>query len=229
MTCIAIGSMKGGVGATTLSVNLAVVLQRAGSGVALVDCELAQPIGRWMERRQASGLGTINHRQATAEDSFNDARHPYTIIDVGTCARSTQALLGRADIWLAPTPPTPLEVDATLNLFRRWQEARNIARRPRLFAAVLTRVAPDERDLDRSARRKLFRSPSDLVVLNQSLNRYPAWDTTYSGYGLHELPAPEATRAGAELHSMSVELLSLALRVLRAPPIASRTSAPLEL
>lgn len=217
MTCIAIGSMKGGVGATTLSVNLAVVLQRAGHGVALVDCELAQPICRWVGRRQVSGLGTINHRQATVDDSFNDAGFPYTIIDVGTCRRSTQALLARADIWLAPTPPTPLEVDATMNLFGRWQEARTIARRPGLFAAVLTRVGSDERDLERSARRKLFRSHLDLVVLNQSLNRHPAWDTTYNGYGLHELPAPEATRAGAELHSMSVEMLSFALRIPRAP------------
>lgn len=226
MTRIAIGSMKGGVGATTLSVNLAVMLQRAGHGVALVDCELAAPIVGWMERRKAAGLGTIDHRQASENDSFEDAGHPFTIVDVGTSARSTQALLGRADIWVAPTPPTPLEVEATLKLFRRWQDARSIARRPGLFAAVLTRVGQDERDLERSARRKLFRGHQDLVVLNQSLNRHPAWDTTYNGYGLHELPGPEATRAGSELHSMSVGLLSFALRSAGAAPPGLITDRP---
>ena len=214
---IAIGSMKGGVGATTLSVNLAVLLQRSGHCVALIDCHVDEPVSRWVHRRQVAGLGTVEHWQATADDPFDDSRHSYAIIDVGTCPSSTQTLLESADIWLAPTPPTPLEVDATLTLFHRWQEVRNTVSKPGLFAAVLTRIGPDERDLDWTARRKLSLAGPNLQVLNQSLNRHPAFDATYNGCGLHELPQPLAAKANAEFQAMSVQLFSAALATLLTP------------
>ncbi len=221
---IAIGSLKGGVGATTLTVNLAVVLQRAGHCVALIESDCARPVSQWVQRRQAAGLGTIEHRQATADERFEDSGHPYTLIDVGTCVGSAQILLKSADIWLAPTPPTSLEIAATLKLFQQWQEVRSTRSKPGLFAAALNRVGFDERDLESSARRKLSVGGPNLLVLNQSLSRFPAWDDTYSGRGVHELAAPTAARAGAELHAMSIELLSAALKELLPAPVFPSTS-----
>lgn len=217
MTTIAVGNLKGGVGTTTLAVNLAALLQRAGHDVSLVDCGGAGDIYRWVERRHRHGLGNIRCRTWSQAGATNGDDSSYTIIDAGSDRRTVLPLLANVDFWLAPTPPDFPDYMSTLNLFNSWREARAEQDRPGLFAGAITQVRSDERELEWTARRKLSFARQDMIVLNQSLTRHAAWDATYGGYAMHELPANVAGKATGEFGAMVGQLLAYALLTLAAP------------
>lgn len=83
MTRVVIRSIKAGVGATTLSVNSVVVLQRAGHGCGLGRLQLHKAGEPLDSTRQAAGLGTIEHREARADNKFAASGRPLTLTDVG--------------------------------------------------------------------------------------------------------------------------------------------------
>lgn len=126
-------------------------------------------------------------------------------------------LLPKVDIWLAPTSPVFPDFKSTLDLFALWRSARAGEGGPGLFASAITQVGPNERDLEWAARRKLSFMGQDMLVLNQSLTRHPAWDVTYSGHAMHELPANVAGKAASEFSAMLGQLFAFGLLTLAAP------------
>lgn len=216
VTTIAIGNLKGGIGATTLAVNLAALLQHAGHDVALVDCGSGAVV-RWVQRRNRAGLGTIECKSSSHEGTADEGGSSYTVIDVGAHRKSLLPLLGYVDLWLAPTPPVFPDYAATLNVFDLWRDAREEHGRPGLFAAAITQVGSGERDLEWMARRKLFFARQEMLVLNQSLARHAAWDATYGGHAMHELPSHVAGKAASEFSTLVLQFLAFGLNALTEP------------
>ena len=211
MITIAIGNLKGGVGTTTLAVSLAAFLQDAGLDLVLVDRGAGASASRWIRRRQDSGRGTIATQTSSPAGTLGNDRASYTVVDAGATRESVLPLLTSVDIWLAPTPPTFLEFTATLMLFNLWREARQGQRKAGLFATVITRVAPNDCDLERSARKKLSCAGNEMLVLNQALTRHAAWDATYDGHAVHELSSNTSKKALGQFRAVVVELLASAL------------------
>lgn len=208
---IAVGSLNGGVGSTTLSVNLAYALQRAGHRVAVVDAGPGQSVLRWMSRRDIAGLGRMECGLALPAHESSEREAAYMVIDVGAGQQSVMRALPIVDIWLAPTPPSFPEYTSTLQLYRMWCAARGTSSKAGLFVAALVRVGQNESDLDRAARRHMSSADDGFHLLNQSLSRHPAWDETYGGHALHELPKHVAGRALFDFSMLLVELLALGL------------------
>ena len=208
---IAIGSLNGGVGTTTLSVTLACALQRAGRKVALVDTGPGESVVRWISRRESSGLGRMECGLALPAYTATAREAAYTVIDVGAGRQSVMPALPIADIWLAPTPPSFAEYMSTLKLYRMWRDARGASPKAGLFVVAMVRVGQNDGDLERTARRHLSSGDDGFHLLNQSLSRHTAWDDTYGGRALHELPTHVAGRALFEFSMLLVELLALGL------------------
>lgn len=88
---ITIAQQKGGSGKTTLTVNLAIALRRAGHSVAVLDTDPQGSLGRWfMERMEAMG---------------EDEGLEFTTSSAWGASYEAEKLKKRFDVVLIDTPP----------------------------------------------------------------------------------------------------------------------------
>lgn len=116
MQIITLAAQKGGVGKTTLAVNLAVAAQLAGRKTALFDLDPQESATAWSERRKADlpHVEPISARrlgqaiEAAAANGFE-----LTIIDTPPAAGTEAAeAVQRADLVVIPCRPSLIDLDA---------------------------------------------------------------------------------------------------------------------
>lgn len=147
MTVIALASSKGGVGKTTLTMNLAAGLSRRGSTV-VVDADPQQSSGQWsLVADGVLGFDVAAADGGTAEVIAGAAhRHRYVLVDCppSFAAPQTQEVLREADLLLIPMQPSPLDLWSGANVVE-WVALAKRAN-PGLSAwVVLNQVEPNTR------------------------------------------------------------------------------------
>lgn len=116
MQVITLAAQKGGVGKTTLAVNLAVAAQMAGIKTALFDLDPQESATAWSERREAE-LPHVEPISARRLDQAIDAAEAngfaLTIIDTPPAAGAEAAAAAqRADLVVIPCRPSLIDLDA---------------------------------------------------------------------------------------------------------------------
>lgn len=116
MHVITLAAQKGGVGKTTLAVNLSVAAQAAGIKTALFDLDPQESATAWSERREAElpHVEPISARRLNqAIDAAEANGFALTIIDTPPAAGAEAAAAAqRADLVLIPCRPSLIDLDA---------------------------------------------------------------------------------------------------------------------
>lgn len=173
---ITVAQQKGGSGKTTLAVNLAVGLARAGHSVALMDTDPQGSAGRWfMTRLDWQSEPDLDFSTASAWGVSYEARklaaaHDYLIIDTPPKADSDlRPALRESDLILVPVATSHLDLWAVEDVL----ELANRAGRPSMI--VMTRARPGTRLSQEVAR---IAHELDSPVANHALANRVAYAET---------------------------------------------------
>ncbi len=163
MKVIAILNQKGGVGKTTLSINLARAIQLAGCKIVLIDADPQGSSRDWNSANGGSILPVLGLDRKTIEaDIKNIQGYEYAIIDGAPQLREMAvAAIKAADIVLIPVQPSPLDIWATSDLIELIKERQAIADKPKAAFIVSrqiqnTQVGKDVRDVLSQSGLKVF-------------------------------------------------------------------------
>lgn len=119
---IVVGNQKGGVGKSTLTVNLAVAWQQAGKSVVIIEADPSVfTVSTWADDREEAGLPPILTVKKTGKlkEALRNLDEQYEVILVdlpGKDSPEMRSALLAADIFLIPSQPTQADIDATINL-----------------------------------------------------------------------------------------------------------------
>lgn len=140
---ISVINLKGGVGKTTIALNLAATLAEAGQQVVLVDADPQQSATQWAQQGQVSGLSTQAPLPMTVHALQADAGAPQFQAALAQLAQATPATLLvidcppelsdpalvaalLSDVVLVPVTPSPLDLWAAKQAVATAQEARTL-------------------------------------------------------------------------------------------------------
>lgn len=198
MQIITLAAQKGGVGKTTLAVNLAVAAQAAGIRTALFDLDPQESATAWSERREAElpHVEPISARRLyQAIDAAEANGFALTIIDTPPAAGAEAAAAAqRADLVVIPCRPSLIDLDAIK------RTAQLITSTGRTGVVVLNAAPPTASTLLDDAR--TLAEATGLRVARTVLRERSAYRAAWP-YGLgvieHE-PKGKAAQEVAALH-----------------------------
>lgn len=174
---IALTSLKGGVGKTTITMHLATAVAQAGMAVVVLDADEEVSAVRWQQHANADGISlpfevVAAERNSLMRQARNFARLGRTVI-IDTPPNNREVLKSAAtvaDVVLVPVLPTGLDVDrlaTTLELLADLEAALENFN----YAIVLNRF---------DARKGMAHEA------NEALNAHPRLDTVIKSLSAYE-------------------------------------------
>ena len=209
---VAVAKIKGGVGATSLAVTLAVAMRRAGRDVALLDADPQASATRWLERFEA-GVPIVpvetgeDPRGATIEAARRALElAPFVVADPPPSSLDVlRVLVSIADLLVVPSGPALEEI----HLARRTLEiaAQEATLRRRKVRAVIVPTRID-------AQTRIGRDALDVLAdlgfpVAPALSHRVAWPEAMSA-GVPIFDSPRAADAIREARAV-VDFITAAL------------------
>lgn len=214
---ITIGSHKGGTGKSTLAVNLAVIYQRAGRRVIVIEADPSvSTSSMWAARREAHddlAPVTVLRKTGGLNVTLEGLEQAYDLVLVDTAGKDSAELRTAAlvsDVLVIPTNADNPDLDSTSEFLARMDEARII--NPALkMLVVITRAPTHAKSKHRDvAIAALEDNPeefalADAVIFNRRI--YP--DALKEGRGVVEQRA-RTEQASKEMQALASEILDYA-------------------
>jgi chromosome partitioning protein len=209
---IIIGSQKGGVGKSTIAVNLCTVLAHQGKDVILVDSDRQSSSSNWADDRSENpDLPKVNFVQkydnlrATLKDLNN--RYEYVIVDAaGRDSKELRTGLVAANILLMPVRPSQFDLDTIPTMQEMVAEVREELNPELKFKAVLSMAATNPVIHEADEAEKYLLDCEDIELLKVIICERKVYrDSIYSGRGMGAIEMDNA-KAKAEMNKLVKEL-----------------------
>ncbi len=127
---IVMGRVKGGVGSSSTSVNLAVYFANKGYKTAILDCDINQSCSTFIEARpddlpKINVVGMLDTKKLARTANVLKEKNDILLIDGSpSLAEKTSYLILLADLILIPTPADMFSISAQELFVERYLEAR---------------------------------------------------------------------------------------------------------
>src|ERR1700677_122179 len=172
---LAIGNIKGGVGKTTLSINIAIARVLSGLDVLLVDGDEQRTALTFTDLRNEltgnTGYTSVSLQGRELRTQVRQLRNKYDdiIIDVGgRDSGSLRAALTIADTFLIPVQPRSFDIWAVDQVYELVKEAREINEQLRVMAVI---NAADAQGKDNDEATKAISEIGGIEMLPISIGR----------------------------------------------------------
>jgi len=203
---LSVGNIKGGVGKTTLAINLAIVRSNAGKDVLLVDGDEQHTAITFTELR-AEQLGKPGYTAVSLQGSALRTqvrqlapKYDDIIIDVGgRDTGSLRAALTVSDTLLIPVQPRSFDIWAVDHMAELVKEAREI--NPPLRALALLNAA-DAQGTDNADAKEALQDVPGITLLPLIIGRRKAFPNAASGGKAITEHTPKDAKATGELHAL---------------------------
>lgn len=208
MFVIGVAGLKGGIGKSTIALNLASALHREGRRVLLVDVDPQKTCEAWAERAAGAdqdGPPVVGIQGSTLRRDLRRVGAPYEILVLDSPARlgtETLAVMVASDVVLLPVTPGGADVWALEKTIEKVREAQTL--RELRAAIVLNRV--DRTVLRRHVEQEL--GQLDVPILDARLGqRVTFGEATIAGAGVVDYAG--SSEAAVEVRRLARETLRL--------------------
>lgn len=206
---IAIGNTKGGVGKTTLAVQIAIARALAGREVWLIDGDrqgtATAAIAARAEAEKQPGIACAQYSDGPtlrAQVQQQAGKWDDIIIDVGgRDSTALRAALVLADVLLVPFAPRSYDVWALEDMAGLVDEARSVRDGLKAYA-VMNQADPGEHSTDNADAAAAVADVSQFIYLPTPIRRRKAFsNASGAGLAVSEL-SPKDAKAAAEITAL---------------------------
>jgi chromosome partitioning protein len=208
---ISIANMKGGVGKSTIAVNLAVCAVKDGKKVLLIDADVQGSSLSFRAIREADDIQAVSITQPTIhKDIGNFENFDLIVIDAGgrDNALFRSAITSSANgILIVPVLPSQYDIWATEDTFNMIKEAKAFIE---LKAYALFNQVIQNTSISKEAKETLEELASEIDVKLMKSVLYSRVDYKKSiSQGLGVVESQPKSKAAAEMHNLYKEIKTI--------------------
>jgi len=202
-----VGSQKGGVGKSTLSVNIAGYLSLLNKSVIIVDADDQQSVMKWYNDRSDNRQKlTVVSASGNIKQTLLELNKRYDYVIADSSGRDSQELrsgLLSANIFISPLKPSQMDLDTIPHIDELFKIAKDY--NEQLKGYLLLNMCPTNIFIDEAHQAaNILEYPNLTLLKSRVFERKIYRDTWADSLFVHE---SENKKAQSEIKSLSEEVL----------------------